>query len=49
MADQHSYRSCRDKDCEQPYCAIWKEAWAEGYDEGFIDGVAACPRPHARG
>jgi hypothetical protein len=39
--DQHSYRSCRDRDCERPYCVIWKEAWAEGYDEGFIDGVAS--------
>jgi hypothetical protein len=42
MTDRpHRYESCRDRDCERPYCRIWREAWAEGYDEGFADGLAA--------
>jgi hypothetical protein len=38
---QHPYQSCRDRDCQLPYCVIWREARAEGYEEGFEDGFAA--------
>ena len=38
---QHRHESCRDRDCERPYCRIWREARAEGYDEGYADGSAA--------
>jgi hypothetical protein len=34
----HPYRSCRDRDCELPYCVIWREARAEGFEVGFEDG-----------
>lgn len=34
----HPYRSCRDRDCELPYCVIWREARAEGFEHGFEDG-----------
>ena len=34
----HPYQSCRDRDCELPYCQIWREARAEGYEHGFEDG-----------
>jgi flagellar biosynthesis/type III secretory pathway protein FliH len=34
----HPYQSCRDRDCEQPYCQIWREARAEGYEHGHEDG-----------
>jgi flagellar biosynthesis/type III secretory pathway protein FliH len=38
---KHRYESCRDRDCQLPYCVIWREARAEGYEEGFEDGYAA--------
>jgi hypothetical protein len=37
----HPYRSCRDRDCELPYCVIWREAKAEGIEIGFEDGYGA--------
>ena len=37
----HPYQSCRDRECERPYCAIWREARAEGYEHGFEDGYQA--------
>jgi len=40
-AQQHRHQSCRDKDCERPYCRIWKEAWAEAYAVGYQDGEVA--------
>ncbi len=41
MKANHRHESCRDDDCELPYCRIWKEARAEGYDDGYRDGFAA--------
>jgi hypothetical protein len=38
---QHRYESCRDEDCERPWCRIWREAWDEGYREGYAEGQAA--------
>jgi flagellar biosynthesis/type III secretory pathway protein FliH len=38
---EHRYQSCRDRDCERPYCQIWREARAEGYEHGFEDGYEA--------
>ena len=51
---EHRYESCRDRNCERPYCRIWREAFAEGYDAGaaagfaagFEAGMLACPRSH---
>ena len=55
---EHRYESCRDRNCERPYCRICREARAEGYREGYDDGAAAgfaagfeagvnaCPRSH---
>ena len=40
---EHPYQSCRDADCERPYCQIWKQAFAEGYEYGFADGLDSCP------
>jgi hypothetical protein len=40
-SQQHRYESCRDRDCERPYCRIWREARAEGYQDGYIEGEAA--------
>ena len=37
----HRYESCRDRDCERPYCRIWREAREEGYQEGLEDGYTA--------
>jgi hypothetical protein len=37
----HPYQSCRDAECERPYCLIWREARTEGYRDGFADGFAA--------
>jgi hypothetical protein len=39
-AGQHRHESCRDRDCDRPYCRIWREARAEGYEEGHADGYA---------
>lgn len=36
---EHRYQSCRDTDCDRPYCRIWREAKAEGYEEGYADGA----------
>jgi hypothetical protein len=47
MNRQHRYESCRDKDCERPFCRIWREAWQQGYDDGFADGVRACQNTDA--
>ncbi len=41
MPSSHRYESCRDGDCERPYCQIWREARAEGYQEGYADGNSA--------
>jgi hypothetical protein len=40
-SQDHPYRSCRDRDCERPYCLIWREARAEGYEHGLEDGYQA--------
>jgi hypothetical protein len=40
-ASTHPYQSCRDRDCDLPYCRIWREARAEGYEHGFEDGYEA--------
>jgi hypothetical protein len=37
----HRHESCRDKECERPYCRIWREAWDEAYQLGYDDGYAA--------
>jgi flagellar biosynthesis/type III secretory pathway protein FliH len=37
----HPYQSCRNRECELPYCQIWREARAEGYEHGFEDGYEA--------
>jgi hypothetical protein len=46
----HPHQSCRDRDCERPYCQIWREARAEGYEhgreDGFDEGLAACQATH---
>jgi len=56
--DDHDYRACGDEDCPRFPCRVYKEGvadgywighaagFAEGYDKGFPDGQAACPRPH---
>jgi len=41
LQPEHRYESCRDAECERPYCRIWREAWAEGYAEGYDAGLAA--------
>jgi hypothetical protein len=38
---KHPHQSCRDRDCDLPYCQIWREARAEGYEHGFEDGHEA--------
>lgn len=38
MKANHRHESCRDSNCELPYCRIWKEALAEGYEAGYADG-----------
>jgi hypothetical protein len=43
--DQHRYESCRDRDCERPYCRIWREAKAEGYSDGYDDAKTEFFRP----
>jgi hypothetical protein len=35
----HRYESCRDTDCQRPFCRIWREAWDEGYQQGLADGL----------
>ena len=45
---EHRYQSCRDPECERPYCQIWKTAFAEGYGYGFDDGYAAGARAGAQ-
>jgi hypothetical protein len=44
------YSACRDEDCERTGCVAYREGHetgrALGYDEGFPDGVAACPLGH---
>jgi hypothetical protein len=54
---EHRYQTCRDESCERFACRVWREGYgagkadahAEGYDEGFVDGMAACPGPHTGG
>ena len=42
LQQQHRYESCRDPDCERPYCRIWREGraegWQEGYQAGYVQG-----------
>lgn len=54
-ARQHPYQSCRDRDCERPYCLIWREAWSQAQEvieqswrDGFAEGLAACSRTHSK-
>ena len=43
--EPHDYHKCRDLECPLPYCRIWKEALAVGFErgywKGFADGEAA--------
>jgi hypothetical protein len=41
MKAKHPYQSCRDDRCELPYCRIWREARAEGFEDGYSEGFAA--------
>ena len=46
----HRYEECRDEDCQRTACAAYRqgseEGHAAGYEQGFPDGIAACPRKH---
>jgi hypothetical protein len=42
----HAYQSCRDSDCPRLACRAWKDGHEAGYQTGFEDGIAACPREH---
>ena len=58
QASAHDYQACSDKDCARPLCVAFKRGyqlgdaeaydrgWQTGYDRGFPDGIAACPRSH---
>ena len=43
----HLYETCQDEECMRIPCMAYREGRREGYDEGFPDGIAACPRKHA--
>jgi hypothetical protein len=43
---KHRYRSCRDEDCQLPYCRIYKEGYGDGHSAGFGAGQAV---GHAEG
>lgn len=42
--------ACRDGDCKRAACVAYREAleagYEDGYDIGFAEGTAACPREH---
>jgi hypothetical protein len=38
--------ACRDADCARAACVAFRDRRQYGYEEGFIDGQAACPREH---
>ncbi len=54
---EHRYQACRDEECERSWCRIYREGYRNGredehavaYEEGFTDGILACPRNHAGG
>lgn len=37
---------CRDPKCSRPACQFHQAELREEYDEGFTDGIAACPLSH---
>jgi histone H1/5 len=39
---KHDFRTCRDGECERYACVAYKE----GYEDGYPDGMLACPREH---
>lgn len=39
--NEHRYESCRDAECERPYCRIYRETKAEFYEQGYADGNSA--------
>lgn len=43
---RHDYHTCREPDCQRLTCQAWREGHKEGYEQGFPDGMAACPRVH---
>ncbi len=46
----HRYEACTDEDCQRTACLAYRqgseEGHAAGYEQGFPDGIAACPRKH---
>jgi flagellar biosynthesis/type III secretory pathway protein FliH len=39
--DKHRYQTCRDEECELPYCRIYREGYADGYEDGHGAGYGA--------
>jgi len=39
--EKHRYQTCRDDDCELPYCRIYREGYAAGHSVGAAAGYAA--------
>jgi hypothetical protein len=37
---KHRYQTCRDEDCELPYCRIYKEGFGDGHGAGYGSGHA---------
>ena len=46
QAERHDYTACTDQECTRPTCKAYREGRATGRDEGFEEGINACPRPH---
>jgi hypothetical protein len=46
---KHRYQTCRDDDCELPYCRIHKEGFADGLGAGDAAAQAAAAESYAEG
>jgi flagellar biosynthesis/type III secretory pathway protein FliH len=46
QAERHDYTACGDHECTRPTCKAYREGRATGRDEGFEEGILACPRDH---
>lgn len=46
QGEKHDYTACGDQECTRPLCKAYREGRTAGHDEGFEEGVLACPRPH---
>jgi hypothetical protein len=37
---QHRYQTCREEDCQRFACRVYREGYADGFDDGRAAGYA---------